>query len=216
MRLLLQCHFEGVTERTFAADLANKSHVLRIWSGGRLIGFSTLAIRDEEMDGEPARILYSGDTIMDPEGWKSPLLARAWIAMVRELTSGLPPQRCFWLLLSAGFRTYRFLPVFWREFWPRHDMPTPEPARRFIEKLARRHFGTCFDETCGVVRFDHPHRLRGPLAEIPGGRLADPHIAFFLERNPGWQHGDELVCLASLDDANLTPAGRRMLRGTIS
>jgi len=30
------------------------------------------------------------------------------------------------LVLAAhhfGLRTYRFLPVFWKEFWPRHDSP---------------------------------------------------------------------------------------------
>jgi hypothetical protein len=33
-----------------------------------------------------------------------------------------------------------------------------------------------------------------------------------MERNPGHADGDELVCLAELSDANLTAAGRRMVR----
>jgi hypothetical protein len=48
------------------------------------------------------------------------------------------------------------------------------------------------------------------LDELPSGRLADPHIAFFLERNPGWKEGDELVCLTEIAEENLTRAGRRM------
>ncbi len=36
-------------------------------------------------------------------------------------------------------------------------------------------------------------------------------MAFFARANPGHEGGDELVCLTSLDDDNLTPAGRRML-----
>jgi hypothetical protein len=46
--------------------------------------------------------------------------------------------------------------------------------------------------------------------------LCDPHVAFFLNRNPGWRRGDELVCLTEIAFENLTPAGRRMwLRGDI-
>ena len=54
--------------------------------------------------------------------------------------------------------------------------------------------------------------LREGLDEGPEGRLADPHIAFFLEKNPGWIRGDELVCLTEPIEENLTPAGRRMWR----
>jgi benzoyl-CoA reductase/2-hydroxyglutaryl-CoA dehydratase subunit BcrC/BadD/HgdB len=51
------------------------------------------------------------------------------------------------------------------------------------------------------------------LAEVPDGRRDDPHVAYFLQQNPGWREGDELVCLTEIDDENLTVAGRRMIRG---
>ena len=35
-----------------------------------------------------------------------------------------------------------------------------------------------------IVRFPQPQRLRPPLAGVPEARTADPHIAFFLARNP--------------------------------
>ena len=47
------------------------------------------------------------------------------------------------------------------------------------------------------------------------GPVPDPHIAFFLERNPGFVRGDELVCLTRIDEQNLTPAGRRMARPSL-
>ena len=31
--------------------------------------------------------------------------------------------------------------------------------------------------------------------------MPDPHVAFFLERNPGFVQGDELVCLTKIDEA---------------
>jgi len=209
---LLSRHFDGVEPETFRRDLAEKSHVLRLWKEERLIGFSTLLVYQERVGGETVHILYSGDTIMDPEGWGSPVLARGWIRMVRDVRASLPPGRCFWLLLSAGFRTYRLLPVFWREFWPRHDCPEPGPVRALMDGLAERRFGGLYDPAAGVVRFERPHRLRGALADVPVGRRTDPHIDYFLTRNPGWLSGDELVCLTEIADGNLTIAGRRMIR----
>jgi len=35
--------------------------------------------------------------------------------------------------------------------------------------------------------------------------------AFFLEKNPGYVNGDELVCLTEIRNGNYTPAGERML-----
>jgi len=214
MFTLLDAHFEGVCDTQFTRDLAGKDWVLRVRHEGRLVGFSTLQLFRAQHDGRPVNVIYSGDTIMAPEAWGSPVLARAWIALVRALQQGRAHEPWYWLLLSSGFRTYRFLPLFWREFWPRHDHPTPERARALLHALAARHFGSQFDPDTGIVRFANPQRLRGLLSAVPDGRADDPHVRFFLERNPGHATGDELACLAELSDTNLTPAGERMVRAS--
>ena len=40
--------------------------------------------------------------------------------------------------------------------------------------------------------------------------MRDRHVAFFAEKNPGHERGDELICLTELSYENLTAAGRRM------
>src|SRR4030095_11519153 len=107
--------------------------------------------------------------------------------------------------------TYRFLSVFWREFWPRFDRATPLVTKRLLDQLALERFGKQYDPVAGIVRFHHPQRLRHELAEVPTGRVDDPHIACFLTRNPACSEGAELVGLTDLCAENLTPAGRRML-----
>src|SRR5690606_28715607 len=97
---------------------------------------------------------------------------------------------------------------------PRHDAVAPPEVARLVDRLACERFGDQYDVRTGIVRLRHPQRLREALADIPEGRRKDAHVRYFLERNPGWSSGDELVCLADLSDANLTAAGRRMLRGT--
>jgi len=210
---LLAAHFDGVTAGQFARDLDEKHWVLRIRRAGRLVGFSTLQVLETAYLGRPVHVVYSGDTIVAPEAWGSPILARAWIALVREIQTSAPGAPWYWLLLSSGFRTYRFLPVFWQQFWPRHDAPTPPAEQGLLGALARQRFGDQFDEAAGIVRFEQPQRLRTMLALVPDQRVADPHVAFFLSRNPGHAEGDELVCLTDLGEANLTAAGRRMVRG---
>jgi hypothetical protein len=133
------------------------------------------------------------------------------VAGVNALQATLPPGRCFWLLLTSGFRTYRFLPVFWREFFPRFDQATPPEMERLREQLGRERFGSQFDSAAGVVRFTNPQKLCADLKNIPAGREQDPHTKFFLSQNPGHAGGDELVCLTELCPQNLTAAGRRMM-----
>lgn len=209
---LIQSHFEGVRRDVFDRDLDEKDWVLRIVREGTLVGFSTLQSYTTEVDGRRINVIYSGDTVMAPEAWGSPVLARSWIALVRALQAVDPEGPWYWLLLSSGFRTYRFLPVFWREFWPRHDSRTSAETDALQATLARERFGSAYDQSTGVVRFETPQRLRPHLATIPDGKAGDPHVRFFLDRNPGHAAGDELVCLTELSDANLTAAGVRMVR----
>lgn len=211
MFTLLTRHFEGVTRNQFERDLDEKNWVIEIENQGRLIGFSTLLVKQEEFDGEALTAIYSGDTIVDPEGWKSPVLARTWIHAVNALRNEWPARRCIWLLLTSGFRTYRFLPVFWRAFHPRFDQASPPAIQRLLDHLATAQYGTHYEPSSGLVRFPHPQRLREQLQAVPAGRTADPHVAYFLSRNPRHAEGDELACLTEISESNLTPAGRRMV-----
>ncbi len=214
MFALLSLHFVGVTRDQFNLDLAEKNWVIRLHRDDRLVGFTTLLVGESTFEHRPITALFSGDTIVAPEARGTPALARAWIASVNHLRATHPLRPCFWLLLTSGFRTYRFLPVFWREFFPRCAISTPPPSQRLLAHLAREHYGPAFDPCTGLVRFAHPQRLRAPFAAIPSGRNADPHIGFFLRRNPGHAAGDELACLTEIHAANLTAAGRRMIAPT--
>lgn len=210
MFALLSRHFEGVTQTQFQRDLTEKNWVIEVRRDGQLVGFSTLLVAGAEFEGAALTAIYSGDTIVAPEAWNSPVLARTWIAAVNHLRATFPERRCFWLLLTSGFRTYRFLPVFWRTFFPRRDGAAPH-LQRLRDHLAAVQYGPSFDPAAGIVRFAKPQRLRGKLSATPAGRAADADVAFFLARNPRHAEGDELACLTEIDEANLTAAGRRML-----
>jgi len=214
MLALLSGHFDGVEAGIFEADLAGKDHVILLEDEqGALQGFSTLHVYESRAAGAPVTVIYSGDTIVWRDVWGSPVLARTWIQSAAQLTGGARGAKdVYWLLLTSGFRTYRFLPVFYRRFHPRFDEPTPPVERHLIDALAAERFGSSYDQARGIVRFPRPQVLKPELLEVPVGRSRDPHIAFFLQANPGFVHGDELVCVTRVHEDNLTPAGRRMLR----
>ena len=210
MYSLICAHFEGVKREVFEADLNKKNWVILLEDeSNTLKGFSTLLMYETEFEG-PLCVVYSGDTIVDPSAWSSSALSRAWISAVKELHFEYPQRKLYWMLISSGYRTYRFLPTFWKEFYPRYDASTPTRTEELIEFLARDRFGKCYDKIAGVVRFPHPHVLRVGLRGIPSERLKDPHICFFGEKNPGHLQGDELVCLTEICEENLTSAGWRM------
>ncbi len=204
--------FEGARRECFEADLEEKNRVLLLEEpGAGLRGFSTLLFYRAADRGETLNVVYSGDTVVAPEAWGSSVLASAWIAAVKRLHRRRPAARLVWLLIVSGYRTYRFLPVFWREFFPRHNRPATPEIRALMARLAVERFGSRYDPRTGVVRLPEPQVLVRELRGIPASRLRNPHVAFFARANPGHEAGDELVCLTELADANLTSAGRRMV-----
>jgi hypothetical protein len=212
MFALLASHFVGAERATFERDLDEKSiAMLLVDDGGTLRGFSTMVVYESHAAGRPIWVVYSGDTIVDRNFWGTPALARTWVRAVRRLAPS-NAHEVYWLLLTSGFRTYRFLPVFFREFVPCYDRATSTEAG-LLSTLARERFGSQYDEATGIARLARPQVLAPDLITLPSGRLTDPHVAYFLTRNPGFVNGDELACLSRIDDSNLTPAARRMARG---
>ncbi len=211
---LLSTHFEGVSRPTFERDLAEKQWVvmLRDRQTGELQGFSTLMTLDAVVHDVAIRAMFSGDTIVHRDFWGEPELATVWGNFVLSLIGKQDGVRFYWFLISKGYRTYKFLPVYFERFYPRHDEPTPAFERDLLRTLGDRKFPGQYRPEEGVIRFDKPRdRLKADLAEIADLRLADPHIRFFLERNPGYVNGDELACVAELSEDNLRPVARRVL-----
>lgn len=207
-------NFRGATREIFERDLRNKSWVILLRDGqtGELEGFSTLALYETAFDGQRLSIVYSGDTIIRREYWGTPELPRSWIKTVLEKSANMS-QPLYWLLISSGYKTYRFLTVFFKEFYPRFDLPTPPPIQRLMDTLSTQRFGTDYDCQAGIVRFQvGATPLREGVAEVTDERLLDQHVAFYVRRNPGHVRGDELVCLTRVHPDNFTPAGRRLAR----
>jgi hypothetical protein len=211
---LMDRHYASVSRETFEADLDEKDWVIQVLDPRTeaVCGFSTQLLLDLEVDGRPIKALFSGDTIVAREHWGDNALAHVWGRLALSLIDTFGEGELYWFLISKGYKTYRFLPVFFREFYPRHDAPTPAEARAIIDALARSRYPAAYDPAAGLIRTGPgKDRLREGVADITPERLHDPHVRFFAQQNPGHRDGEELCCLAPLARTNFTPAAYRVI-----
>ena len=202
--LMADC-FTRFDSGRFERDLAEKPWTILLRAAsGEIMGFSTLDIMETRVAGRDVRAVYSGDTIIDLRHRATTALPRAFLRfLARHTGAGRDEAEWFWFYVCKGFRTYRFLPVFYRSFFPQPGVATPAFEQQVMDHLARTRFSNTYDPDAGVVRVPGDYALREGVGDVTDERIRDPFVRFFAERNPGWIQGDELVCLVSLDRANL-------------
>jgi hypothetical protein len=215
---LMEQNYCNMRRDRFDADLDSKRWVIQVRCPDtlRLVGFSTQVVLESQIDGRRVRALYSGDTVMDRDYWGDPALAHAWGNFALELADRNQDGELYWFLTSKGFRTYRYLPLFFHTYYPLQESPTPPWERSIIDVFGRLIGRETYDPRRMIIRAG-PHKdfVRGDIAD-PGMRLStDRHIRFFVECNPGFGIGDELCCLAPLSRANFTRAAHRVILARI-
>jgi hypothetical protein len=216
---LLEAYFVGTRRSQFDRDLAEKESVilLRDEISGAIHGFSTFMRMFATIEDRPIVAFFSGDTIIAREYWGDTLLSRLWsqtiFAEAELIRIASPGAKIYWFLICSGYRTWRFLPVFFREFYPNPHSATPAFEQKILDVLGTKKFGEEYVSSCGVVRFHHPTPLHPGVSDLTEERRRDKSIAFFERVNPGHARGDELACLTEISSQNLTRAGARMVGG---
>jgi len=209
--------YSGTSHARFLADLAGKDTALILRDEShRLQGFSTLALSTTWFEGEPVRVLFSGDTIVERAHWGSQVLAFNWLRHAGAMQRLQPDVPLYWFLIVKGQRTYRYLPTFARTFLPDWRAVAEPRLHRLLASLAAERFGDAYDPVAGLIRFREPHGHLAPeWAQVSEREASRADVQFFLSRNPGYAHGDELACLCELSAANLRPLARRIFAGEV-
>ena len=209
---LYRRYYDSTSLQLFESDLKDKDFVVVLKDeAASVVGFSSLALLNAEIDGQRIRAIYSGDTIIDRAHWGTQALAFTWIRFAGAVKAEVPDCPLYWFLIVKGHRTYRYLSAFSVEFYPHWQMPTPAWAQSIMAALARRRFNDAYDAGRGVLSFPRSRgHLRPTWAAVEPEEAARPDVAFFLDSNPGYVRGDELVCLTELSSANLRPLASRV------
>src|ERR1700690_287679 len=148
MHGLLLSYFVGTTRAQFESDLAEKEAaiVLRDAESGRIQGFSTLMRIAACVDARQIVAFFSGDTIVAQQYWGESELSRLWsrtvFAEADRILAKQPETGVYWFLICSGYKTWRFLPVFFCEFYPNPEGPKPQRVKNILDTLGERKFGT--------------------------------------------------------------------------
>ena len=182
-----------------------------------LCGFSTLTLL--QLPGAPWRVLFSGDTIIDHAHWGEQALALEFCRFAGQIKASAPDLPLYWFLISKGYRTYRYLHLFAREYWPgfandmgENSLPAANASalEAILHQVASSKFGDAWDRRAGLIRFPHSRgQLRADWAGVRENLRQRPEVAYFLNKNPRYAEGEELACITLLDESNLRSVARR-------
>lgn len=200
---LYATYYGGTSASLFEHDLRQKDWILLLHGEHRQIcGFSTLKILTTEHQNQHVRAIFSGDTIIAHEYWGSQTLPLAWCELIGRIAAEQPETPLYWLLIVKGDRTYRYLNVFSKQYFPNRKIPTPPDVQILIHQLARSLFGEHYLPEQGIVHYPQSRGHLKPEWHNPS-TSHNPEARFFAECNPHFADGDELVCLTLLREDNL-------------
>lgn len=204
--------YDGSSPAVFYNDLATKEEVLLVRAADQLVGFTSVRLFDREWRGRPIRVVYSGDTVIERAHWGQQSLAFAWITRMGVLKAEQPDLPLYWFLLVKGHRTFRYLPVFGKSFYPHWSVDRSD-LKPLADALALEMFPQDYNPETGVVEFAVSRGHLKPEIALPTADELDREgVRFFLERNPGFQRGHELVCLCEVEEHNMKPLTLRLFR----
>ncbi len=205
-------YYESTSQDLFLSDLSSKDQVIVLYDNvGILRGFSTLKLLARQVNGQPCQIIFSGDTIIHHSFWGKQALAFSWLRRAGEIKAEQPGIPLYYLLIVKGHRTYRYLQAFTYNYYPHWQDITPQSTQDLMHKLGEKLFPQYYQQGSGLIQFPVSHgHLRPEWAEPPQETLSRPEVNYFLNKNPGYRQGDELLCFTELSTENFRPLARRL------
>lgn len=213
---LLSLEFLGIRREDFIHDLEEKDAValLRKESrDGEIVGFSTLMLLELPIDGRKVRAVFSGDTTVLPEFRSSGGIGVEVGRYFMKALETFQDHEIYYVLISKGWRTYKVLPFFFKNFAPKHDAPTSIHDKAIMDAFGKVKYPKDYDPDQGLIMFSKETQrlIPGSIDAIPP-QDPDLHTQFFLKKNPTYLSGTELVCVGSVQVANFAPPLVRLLK----
>jgi hypothetical protein len=215
MYSMMDKYYNNMRWSNFIKDLMEKDYIITITDEqGDVKGFTTQKILSQDVNNIKVYGLFSGDTISEIDNTRyncSLELFKHGFNFAIKLSEDFKDKLFYWFLISKGFRTYRLLQYF-KEFYPRYDQITPEFEQKIIDTFGCN-YSDKYNLKTGIIQFDGlKDNLKHGVYCIGERQMKNPHIKYFLNKNPDWSKGNELVCLAKLSNENITKAGQRILK----
>ena len=205
-------YYEATSAEKFLADLAGKDQVIVLYDRLNILrGFSSLKYIKQQFNGQDCQIIFSGDTIIHHHFWGEQSLAFCWLRRAGEIKAERPDIPLYYLLIVKGHRTYRLLQAFTCQYYPHWQTLTPPSIQAIMNTLGNTLFPHNYQVESGLIHFPVSQgQLRSQWAEPSPQAQSRPEVDFFLQKNPGFRQGDELLCFTELSSQNFRPLARRV------
>ena len=210
---LMNDYYDNFHYDTFITDLSKKDSVIVLRNeNAEIKGFSTIVFYDMKIKNNVYKILFSGDTIIHKDYWAQNDLPAVWLKFAFEKQKEFN-KPLYWLLISKGYKTYKYLNTFFKSYYPNPNAITPEIEQSLIDEFGKVFYPDKYDKEHGILRMNgSKDYLKKEFAEISEEKIKnDKIVQFFLEKNPKYYDGNELVCIAEVSSDNLSKAGKKAL-----
>ena len=197
-------YYHNTSYEQFMTDLEEKDVVFLLLDAGtkEIKGFSTLVNLYVKVDGQEQRGCFSGDTILEKEYWGQGTLGIAFLKYLFIQKIKNPFKPLYWFLISKGYKTYLLMANNFKTHYPRHEKETPTKEKSIIKAFSETLYGDHFDPETAVISFSRISSKDCLKAEItPISKellLKNDRIKYFATKNPGWEEGHELACVAEM------------------
>ncbi len=213
--LLMEIHYDEMTFEQFQIDLKRKDFVGLIKDENNTVqGFTTYVVNPKGTGTTEYNVVFSGDTIIAKEHWGSQIMMQGWCNTIGRLMSTDVEKKWYWYLLSKGHRTYMYLPLFFKHYYPALvPLEYHEEMAAIANAVSSKLFGADWKPAEGVLRFSKSlGQLKPDLAADTRNKTSSKWVNFFLERNPGFDKGEELVCVAKLEIEHVLRSSKKLIQ----
>lgn len=209
---LLAKHFAGVTWEQFQNDFLEKKYVAILRREGVVVGFSTMVtVPVYDRNHILHQVAFSGDTAVEFDARNSIGFGTALSSFFKENISEYGDGNVWYILISKGWRTYKAMEFMFHSFAPCPTREILTEEKEIVSAFAKMRYPSRFDEEGLVLRsYSGDQRLSegSPDLVVPDSMLGN----FFVDKNPNFAQGDELICIANISHANFTRAFQRCFR----
>lgn len=208
---IMEKHYDDTDYKVFLSDLLKKDYCLLLRDEKNMIqGFTTQKSLKFKVGGRQVFGVFSGDTIINKEHWGSIELFQAFANFYIEF--GQEHPEFFWFLISKGYKTYMMLPMFFKEYYPCCRRETPEYYQEIMDGFGEEMYKDTYNRNSGVIEYrEKKDKLKTGVADIDEKHLRRPEIKFFVDKNPLFWQGNDLVCLVNFKTDNLLEKTRKIL-----
>ena len=191
-----KCTWEEFLEKKETIDLyATYVHE------GKIVGFTGMCYQKITVDGKTYMAMYVGQTVVPAEHRGKSLIQKTIIKLLFRHYRSHPFTRLVNWNNAVTYRPYLILSKGLKDYYPHVEKQHPPHYKNIQDTLGDIYYRKYYNPQTGLVIKDvnvmEAHEVSYTLKE-----LADPHIRYYLQRNPGSAQGHGLIsfCFGSWEN----------------